>query len=123
MEKIPERVRVSMDYQAPYADPITAKAGDEVTVDLERKTQIPGWVWCTNMLHKSGWVPTAYLESHAGHTSLRVDYDAIELTVHIGEILKVKLKESGFFWVTHPAGKQGWIPMENVEAVDPDRVG
>jgi uncharacterized protein YgiM (DUF1202 family) len=123
MDKIPEWVRVSVDYQAPYADPIVARAGDEVTVDLERKTDIPGWVWCTNRNHKSGWVPIAYLESHAGLSFLRVDYDAIELTIHVGEILRVDKQESSFFWVTNPGGDQGWIPVENVVPVDPEQVG
>ena len=39
------QARVIADYQAPYADPIAGRAGDEVLVNNIRKTDWAGWVW------------------------------------------------------------------------------
>ena len=108
-------VRVVADYQAPYADPIQAKAGDEVVIDFEKKTEIRGWVWCTNSSGKSGWVPTKYLDVMEGRGKMLCNYNAIELTIHAGERLTVHKEESIFYWVTNQMGQQGWVPVENVE--------
>ena len=47
-------VRVIKDYQAPYPDPIQAKEGETVSLDLQKETPIAGWIWCTNSSGKSG---------------------------------------------------------------------
>jgi uncharacterized protein YgiM (DUF1202 family) len=107
-------VRVMADYQAPYADPIQANAGDQVVVDPGKQTDIPGWVWCTDRGGKSGWVPKTYLEYSGKAGKMRCDYDALELTVHVGEILTVQKVESGFYWVTNQKGIQGWVPISHV---------
>ena len=108
-------VRVIAGYRAPYPDPIRVKVGDEVAVDLEKKTEIQGWVWCTNSVGKSGWVPTKYIEVMENRGKMLCDYNAIELTVHVGEILTAHKEESNFYWVMNQAGQQGWVPAENVE--------
>ena len=109
------QVRVIEAYQAPYPDPIQARAGDEVTIDWNKGTDIPGWVWCTNQAGKSGWAPTAYIDLQGSAGKMRCDYSAIELTIRVGEILTVHKAESSFYWVTNPAGQLGWVPMANVE--------
>ena len=108
-------LRVIADYQAPYPDPIQVNAGEKITIDRNEKTDLVGWVWCTDQAGKSGWVPEAYIE-HQGETGIMLnDYNAIELTIHIGEILTFHKAESGFFWVTNHAGQQGWVPASHVE--------
>jgi len=107
-------VRVTADYQAPFPDPIRVQAGEQVGIDRGKTTNIPGWLWCAG---RSGWVPEAYLEVHGQAGVLACDYDAIELTVHVGEVLTVSKEQSGFFWVTDPAGRQGWVPADHTEAV------
>ena len=109
------QARVIAHYQAPYADPIAVQAGDEVSVDSTRKTDMAGWVWCTNRIGKSGWVPEAYLERKGDVGRLRCDYDAIELTVQVGDVLTVHKAESGFLWVTDQDGRTGWVPSTHVE--------
>lgn len=109
------RVRVIVDYQAPYADPIAAEQGDEVTIDSSRTTEWQGWVWCTNRAGKSGWVPETYLERHGDTSTMRCDYNAIELTIKVGEILTCHKSESGFLWVTNQEGQNGWVPSTHVE--------
>jgi uncharacterized protein YgiM (DUF1202 family) len=114
-------VRVLMDYQAPFPDPIRVKAGETVTIDPEKKTGITGWVWCTSRLGKSGWVPVVYLDRHDNTGRLRCDYDAIELTIRSGEYLTVHKMESGFYWVTDRSGRQGWVPADHIEPVAPGK--
>ena len=109
------QARVIADYQAPYPDPIRVSAGDEVIIDDNKKTDWHGWVWCTDRGGKSGWVPETYLERHGENGYMRCDYDAIELTIHGGEILTCHKAESGFFWVTNQAGQNGWVPSTHVE--------
>ncbi|MCJ7431873.1 MAG: SH3 domain-containing protein [Anaerolineales bacterium] len=111
-------VRVIADYQAPYADPIRVNAGDEVMVNSDKYTDIPGWVWCTDRDGKSGWVPKTYLEYSGKAGKMLCDYNAIELTVHVGEILAVHKAESDFYWVTNQKELQGWVPIAHVEACE-----
>jgi uncharacterized protein YgiM (DUF1202 family) len=108
-------VRVVADYQAPFPDPIRGKAGETVSVDLEKKTNIAGWVWCTGRGGRSGWVPEAYLERWGNTGRLRCDYDAIELSIFTGETLTVSKMESGFYWATSQDGRQGWVPVDHVK--------
>ena len=86
--------RVIADYQAPYPDPIVVKAGDEVSIDSGKKTDWAGWAWCTGRAGKSGWVPEAYIDRDGDVGHMRCDYDAIELTVHVGELLCCKASVS-----------------------------
>lgn len=107
--------RVIQAYQAPYTDPIRASAGEEVSVDRARTTQIPGWLWCTNARGKSGWVPAAYLDQRGDTARLLCDYDALELTIQVGDRLICHKEESGFWWVTNQAGQNGWVPSECIQ--------
>jgi hypothetical protein len=107
--------RVIADYQAPYPHPIVVVAGDEVRIDSSKKTDWTGWVWCADRAGKSGWVPEAYIERHGDTGRMRCDYDAIELTVRVGELLTIHKAESGFLWATNQAGQDGWVPSTHVE--------
>jgi hypothetical protein len=111
------QARVIADYEAPYPDPIVVKAGDEISVDSGKKTDWAGWVWCTNDAGKSGWVPETYIQRRGDIVSMCCDYDAIELTVRVGELLSVKKAESGFSWVTNERGQDGWVPSTHIELV------
>ena len=108
-------VQVVADYQAPFPDPIRANQDDMVVIDMEKQTNIPGWVWCTHETGRSGWVPKAYVYIHGTHGKMVCDYDAIELTVNIGNILTVHKEESDFYWVTDQNGQQGWVPVSYVK--------
>lgn len=110
-------LRVIADYQAPFPNPIRVKAGDEITLDRDKKTDIQGWVWGTDRTGVGGWVPESYIEPHGDRGMMRCDYDAIELSVHIGDILTFHKGESGFFWVSDKKGRQGWVPASHVEPV------
>jgi hypothetical protein len=111
-------VRVIEAYQAPYPDPIQANTGDEVAVDRSKETDITGWIWCTNREGKSGWVPKVYVEIKGNQGRMLQDYNAIELTIHVGDVLKAHKEESNFYWVTNQAGEHGWVPIANVGVME-----
>jgi uncharacterized protein YgiM (DUF1202 family) len=89
------------------------RAGEEVTVGHE-DTQYPGWIWCTDLRGKSGWVPKSILEFSFDGKAARPfeDYDATELTVARGDMVTVLREESGWLWCENAQEKRGWIPKE-----------
>ncbi len=106
---------VIKEHQATYPDPITMRAGD--TVELSGKEDSWNgwiWIWCTNQQGKSGWVPKGHVEQIGDIWRARFAYDAIELSVHVGEELTVDKEESGWAWCTNQQGESGWIPVENI---------
>ena len=110
-------LRVISDYQAPYPNPIHVNAGDVISLDRTKETEFDGWVWCSDQAGMSGWVPESYIEPNDNSGVMRCDYDAIELTIHVGDILTFLKAESGFYWVSDQTGRQGWVPASHVETV------
>ena len=108
------RVRVTRPYEQPCADPISVRAGARVFPDAERKTGIPGWLWCVAEDGRVGWTPRAWLRREGGVWRIDRDFDAIELTVESGELLEVLEEESGFYWAANSGGDRGWVPCEHV---------
>ena len=101
-------------YARPYADPISVAAGESVTPDFARHTDIAGWVWCTAMDGRSGWTPRNWLALTDGAWRIDRAFNAIELTIAPGEVLDLAFEESGFFWATKQDGESGWVPCGNV---------
>lgn len=117
--RFPEGTRgiVRRAYTRPYPDPIRAKAGDPVTPDLGKATDIVGWIWCAAADGRGGWVPEAWIDRTGDPWRLRRDFNALELTVAAGARLTIHFSESGFLWVTTAAGETGWVPDACVELV------
>jgi uncharacterized protein YgiM (DUF1202 family) len=108
------KARVILPYVAETADPIAVKEGETVTIDDTRKTDCAGWVWCTSRAGRSGWVPLAFLRRSGDRGTVSCDYDAVELTVRIGDVLSVHKEESGFLWAVDSSGLGGWVPSDHV---------
>lgn len=102
-------------YERPYADPIAVAAGDPVTPDFHKVTDIEGWVWCIARDGRSGWTPRNWLAASKGEWRVDRDFNALELTVAPGERLEVEIEESGFYLVKTENGSTGWIPCECVQ--------
>ena len=113
------KARVIKEYQAPYPNPIVVNAGEEVAIDNTKVTDISGWVWCTSLAGKSGWVPKAYIDQRGKRAFMRCDYDAIELTINEGDILSIHKSESDFCWVSDASGHKGWVPSSHIEIIEP----
>ena len=43
------------------------------------------------------------------------DYEATELSVSVGEELRMGKEESDWIWCTNQKGKSGWVPADHVE--------
>jgi len=111
--------RVLADYQAAYSDPITMHVGEELQLNgIKDNWQGWIWLWCTNQAGKSGWVPEGYVEQAGNKGIALFDYDAIELSVSIGEMLSIEKEESGWFWCFTQHGKSGWVPAEHVSIIE-----
>ncbi|HET6725016.1 MAG TPA: SH3 domain-containing protein [Gammaproteobacteria bacterium] len=105
---------VTKSYERPYENPIAVEAGEPVAPDFEKRTDIPGWVWCTAGDGRSGWTPRDWLTQRGNRWHISREFNAIELTVAPGEVLDLVFEESGFFWARKENGEVGWVPSENV---------
>jgi hypothetical protein len=99
-------------YERPYADPISLKADDRVLIDAERtkETDILGWSWCTGPDRRQGWVPNGWITHQSGVAQIVRDFNALELTIKVGDRVTLHHSESGFVFVTHEDGTTGWVP-------------
>ena len=100
-------------YRISYPDPLIVRAGDELNVGKE-DPEYPGWVWCTDIDGKGGWVPDDCIELAGENARARYDYAATELSATVGEELVMNKEKSGWAWCTNRKGQSGWLPLANV---------
>jgi hypothetical protein len=118
MDKPPKHFRVIEDYQSPYPNSIIFRRGEKVTLGKEF-TDDPDWndwVWCEGDHENKAWVPKQYLKTEAGLGVLLTDYDARELSVADGEVIKVYEIVNGFGMSEKQDGERGWVPLRNLKA-------
>ena len=114
--------RVVKDYRAQFADPIAVEAGEAFAVSerAEPWENNPAWmwVWCTEKLGKSGWVPQRIIqmETDGRMGTTQAAYHARELTVTAGQQLRIEREESGWVWCCDQQGTCGWVPISHVLA-------
>ena len=108
--------RVKVPHLSDFPNPLILRSGETLEVS-DRESEWPGWIWCTNQQGTSGWAPGNYLTQHGDTWRANRDYDATELSVQIGEILKMREDESGWVWCTNQEGSSGWVPIENLEII------
>jgi len=106
--------RVIEDYNSDYTEPLVISKGEILTIG-KKESEWPGWIWCTNKIGKSRWVPENYLEIHGKTCKAKQDYEATELSVKIGEKLVANNKEADWIWATNEKGKSGWVPLRYVK--------
>lgn len=113
----PERYRVIKYYKSPYPDPIVFQKGEKVKVCQEFKEDPDweNWIWCEGKNDKKAWVPKQYLNVDGRNGVFNRDYNAMELSVQIGEILAVYEIVNGFGMSERPDGTRGWVPIRNME--------
>lgn len=111
--------RAILAWAVTYPDPLTLLAGEAVQTG-RRDEEWPGWIWCTKMDGKAGWIPESYLEIDEITQTARAlrDYTAQELTIAPDERLLIDQIESGWAWVTNAAGQNGWVPLSHITARD-----
>jgi hypothetical protein len=112
--KQPSICRVIAAYQSAHPDPLVIRVGEKLTVG-KKESEWSGWVWCAKQNGKGGWVPEKYVELKGDICVARLDYDATELSVDIGDELIMGYEESGWIWCTNQHGQYGWVPADHLE--------
>ncbi len=112
----PEHYRVIRDYRSPYPGPIVFRKGEKVGVGQEFKEDPDwkDWIWCEGN-NKKAWVPKQYIAIDGTNGIFNKDYNALELSVNIGEELVVYEIVNGFGMSEKLDGTRGWVPMKNME--------
>lgn len=108
--------RVKKSYGGSSEDPLIVRKGDRLRFE-RRRSEWPGWIWCTSDSGKTGWVPESWVKLEGQACIMTRDYSAFELTVSTGDELSATVIESGWAWVTNSLGESGWVPLNHLETV------
>ena len=101
---------------ASYPDALIAAKGSRLS--FERKpTEWAGWLWCTDLSGKFGWVPESWVDINGDQCTLIRYYSTAELTVGVGDIVDGDITESGWAWVKNQNDKQGWVPLDCLKKI------
>jgi RimJ/RimL family protein N-acetyltransferase len=104
------------DWVVTYPNPIKLRAGDQVRIEKrEADPEWAGWVFCVNEKNVGGWVSEKYLRTEGSIGTALRDYDATELAVKKGHIIKAHSEEFGWVWAENALGQQGWVPLRNLK--------
>lgn len=112
-----ERYGVIKDYKSPYPDPIVFQKGEKVKVGQEFKgdPEWKNWIWCEGKNNKKAWVPKQYIVIDGMNGTFNKEYNAMEISVKVGERLVVYEIVNGFGMSEKTNGTRGWVPMKNIE--------
>ena len=113
----PQRYRVIKDYESPYPDPMVFRKGEKVKVGREFKEDPDwkDWIWCEGSGEKKAWVPKQYVNIDGTSGTFNRDYNAVELSVRVGESLVVYEIVNGFGMSEKTSRARGWVPIRNME--------
>src|SRR5882672_7254327 len=105
-------------YETQYPDPLTMNVGDKLKIVKSRDDEWPGWVLCESQNGKQGWVPENIVKIDGIGAVAQQGYEAREVTVMEGEIVRIERVESGWAWVTNMTNETGWVPLKNLKIVE-----
>lgn len=116
----PKHYRVIKDYKSPYPYPVVFKKGEKVKVGQSFKgdPDWKNWIWCEGNGNKKAWAPKKYVNIDGTNGIFNKDYNAMELSVQVGEKLVVFEIVNGFGMSEKTNGTRGWVPMKNMEIED-----
>jgi uncharacterized protein YgiM (DUF1202 family) len=109
---------VAVSYDKQYSDPLTMKTGDTLKIVKRKDDDWPGWVLCESQSGKQGWVPENSVKIDADNAVAQKSYEASEVSVMEGEIVRIERVESGWAWVTNMTNETGWVPLKNLKIVE-----
>ena len=109
---------VVASYEKQYPDPLTMNSGDELKIVKRRDDEWPGWVFCESRSGKQGWVPEKIIKIEVDSAVAQQNYEASEVSVMEGEIVRIEKVESGWAWVTNMTNETGWVPLKNLKIVE-----
>ncbi len=109
---------VVANYDIQYPDPLTMTTGDQLKILKSKDDEWPGWVFCETQIGKKGWVPENAIKINADSAVAQQNYEAREVSVMEGEIVRIEKVESGWAWVTNMTNETGWVPLKNLKIVE-----
>ena len=109
--------RVTEEYTSPYPNPIIFQNGDMVKIgdEFTENPEWENWIWCEGTDNRKAWVPKQNLDIHGDMGKFRREYNAMELSVSVGEKLSVHEILNGFALAEKEDGVVGWVPLKNIE--------
>jgi hypothetical protein len=114
-----KKYRVIKDYKSPYPVPILFQKGEVVAVGKESK-EYPdweNWIWCEGKGTKA-WVPKQFLEIEGKSGVFNRDYNALELTLTVGDGLFITEIVNGFGMAEKADKQKGWAPINHLELIE-----
>jgi SH3-like domain-containing protein len=115
----PVKRKVIADYKSPYPESIRFKKGEPVRIveKFDKDSDWDNWYWSEGKHGKKAWVPIQYIDIDGDKATINTPYDAKELTIHKGEILKTFEEINGFTMAINSKGMKGWAPLKNLRPV------
>jgi len=122
MSSLPKIYLVKEDYKSPYPGPILFERKEIVEVGDSYKGDPDwvDWVWCIGKNNNLAWVPKQYIHFRRGQWVLKRDYNAMELSIDIGDYVDIYEIVNGFGMAEKPDGKRGWVPMKHLRNMEGD---
>ena len=108
-EMKPKYLKVIQSYERSTSLPIQLSRSEVITII--KKDEEQGWFLLKTKRGLEGWAPLKILDG----SMITQDYDATELTVIEGDILKVYYEETNWYWCKNQDGLQGFVPKNNLE--------
>ncbi|HDS1579382.1 SH3 domain-containing protein [uncultured Stenotrophomonas sp.] len=112
------RARLLGAYRSQYPNPLRFRAGQIVEVGV-RDEEWPAFAWVRTNDGRAGWAPVAWLQLlDDGRAEALCDYDARELDVESGEMVKLHHEHGGWWWSERANGATGWLPARELELLE-----
>ncbi len=97
------------DYEENNSLAIELEPGQEVTSGPADKGW-PGWIWATDALGRSGYVPAEILEPLGEDRWAAMDtFDPKVLPIKKGDSIESLRQVHGWHWCKSEAGSEGWV--------------
>src|SRR5437870_12758168 len=103
---------VVASYEPQYSDHLAMNSGDALKIVKRRDEEWPGWVFCENQSGRRGWVPEKSIKIDGEAEVAKQNYEACEVTVMEGEIVRIESVERGWAWVTKMTDESGWLQLK-----------
>ncbi|CAM3546996.1 SH3 domain-containing protein [Parendozoicomonas haliclonae] len=111
------KYKVIEAYTSAYPDPISFKAGEELTTG-RLDDEYPGWIRITTQCGNEGWAPVQYINATVKPALGLCDYEATELTTQTDLVLSVMKTLNEWAWAETPQGEKGWVPLSTLAALE-----
>lgn len=111
------RYRTTSAYQAKYGNPIRFESGEVILLG-GRDSEFPEFFWATDEHGREGWVhQSKFLVTSEKKAVTTAHYDAVELSVRAGELVRAEEALGDWSWCSNGAGNKGWLPNHLLERV------